>query len=98
MELVRFDGLARHYGAKDVFDGLTGVIRDGEKIGLVGPNGAGKSTLIRLLAGRDEPDAGTIVRAPAARLAYLAQDAAESGPATLRAAFAELQPLFRGKQ
>ena len=89
MELVRFDGLARHYGAKDVFDGLTGVIRDGEKIGLVGPNGAGKSTLIRLLAGRDEPDAGTIVRAPAARLAYLAQDAAESGPATLRAAFAE---------
>jgi ATP-binding cassette, subfamily F, member 3 len=89
MELLRFSGLARHYGANDVFENLSGVIRDGDKIGLVGPNGAGKSTLVRLLAGRDEPDGGTIVRARERRLGYLAQDAAESGPATLRAAFDE---------
>jgi ATP-binding cassette, subfamily F, member 3 len=89
MELVRFTGLTRHYGATDVFDDLSGVVRDGDRIGLVGPNGAGKSTLVRLLAGCDEPDGGTIARARDARLAYLAQDAAESGPATLRAAFAE---------
>ena len=63
MELLRFNALARHYGANEVFSGLTGVIRDGEKIGLVGPNGAGKSSLVRLLAGRDEPDGGAIVRA-----------------------------------
>ena len=89
MELVRFTGLTRHYGATDVFDDLSGVVRDGDRIGLVGPNGAGKSTLVRLLAGCDEPDGGTIARARDARLAYLAQDAAESGPPTLRAAFAE---------
>jgi len=89
MELIRFSGLARHYGANDVFQNLSGVIRDGDKIGLVGPNGAGKSTLVRLLAGSDEPDGGTIVRARERRLGYLAQDAAESGPATLRAAFDE---------
>jgi ATP-binding cassette subfamily F protein 3 len=88
MELVRFTALERRYGAREIFTGLSGVVRDGEKIGLVGPNGAGKSSLVRLLAGRDEPDGGTIVRA-AARLGYLAQDAAESGPATLRAAFDE---------
>jgi ATPase subunit of ABC transporter with duplicated ATPase domains len=87
MELVRFNALARHYGANEVFTDLAGVVRDGDKIGLVGPNGAGKSSLVRLLVGRDEPDGGTIVRAREARLGYLAQDAAERGPATLRAAF-----------
>jgi ATP-binding cassette subfamily F protein 3 len=89
MELLRFTGLERHYGAKEVFSNLSGVIRDGDKIGLVGPNGAGKSTFVRLLAGTDRPDDGTIVRARETRFGYLAQDAAEGGPQTLRAAFEE---------
>ena len=94
MELLRFTGLERHFGAKEVFRNLSGVIRDNEKIGLVGPNGAGKSTLVRLLTGTDRPDDGTIARARETRFGYLAQDAAESGPATLGAAFEEA--LARG--
>jgi ATP-binding cassette subfamily F protein 3 len=94
MELLRFTGLERHYGAKEVFSNLSGVIRDGDKIGLVGPNGAGKSTFVRLLAGIDKPDDGTLVRARETRFGYLAQDAAEGGPQTLRAAFEEA--LTRG--
>ncbi|HWT04165.1 MAG TPA: ATP-binding cassette domain-containing protein, partial [Xanthomonadales bacterium] len=94
MELVRFSALERHYGANEVFAGLDGVIRDGDKIGVVGPNGAGKSSLVRLLVGTDEPDGGTIVRARERRMGYLAQDAAESGPQTLRAAFD--QAMARG--
>jgi ATP-binding cassette subfamily F protein 3 len=94
MELLRFTGLERHFGAKEVFRDLSAVVRDGEKIGLVGPNGAGKSTLVRLLAGIDRPDGGSIVRARDTRFGYLAQDAAEGGPATLRAAFEEA--LARG--
>jgi ATP-binding cassette subfamily F protein 3 len=89
MELLRFTGLERHFGAKEVFHNLSGVIRDNEKIGLVGPNGAGKSTLVRLLAGIDKQDDGTIARARETRFGYLAQDAAEGGPSTLRAAFEE---------
>ena len=88
-ELLRFTALERHYGARDVFTGLGGVIREGDRIGVVGPNGAGKSTLIRLLVGRDQPDGGTIARTRGRKLGYLAQDAAESGPQTLRAAFDE---------
>src|ERR1700722_320143 len=88
-DLLRFTGLERPFGAKEVFRNLSGVIRDNEKIGLVGPNGAGKSTLVRLLAGIDRPDDGTIARARETRFGYLAQDAAESGPQTLRAAFEE---------
>ena len=87
MELARFSALERHYGANEVFAGISGVIRDGDRIGLVGPNGAGKSSLVRLLVGREEPDGGTIVRARDRRLGYLAQDAADQGAQTLRAAF-----------
>jgi len=87
MELIRFTELERHYGARTIFTGLSGVVRHGEKIGLVGPNGAGKSSLVRLLTGLDELDGGSIARAPDARLAYLAQDSSEHGPATLRLAF-----------
>jgi ATP-binding cassette, subfamily F, member 3 len=89
MELLRFTGLERHFGAKEVFHNLSGVVRDGEKIALVGPNGAGKSTLVRLLTGVDWPDDGTVVRARETRFGYLAQDASESGSTTLRAAFEE---------
>ena len=86
-ELVRFSGLERHYGAREVFASLEGVIGDRDKIALVGPNGAGKSTLVRLLAGADQPDGGSVTRARGTRLGYLGQDAGEGGPQTLRSAF-----------
>jgi len=89
MERLRFTGLERHYGAREVFSGLGGVMRDGEKIGLVGPNGAGKSSLVRLLVGRDELDGGKLVRARDTRFGYLAQDSAEARDITLREAFDE---------
>jgi ATP-binding cassette subfamily F protein 3 len=95
MELLRFTGLARHYGANDVFSELSGVVRNGDKIALVGPNGAGKSSLVRILVGQDQPDAGSLSRARDSRYGYLAQDAAESGPQTLGAAFEEA--LERGQ-
>ncbi len=85
MELLRFSSLDRYYGARKIFSGLDGVIRDGEKIGLVGPNGAGKSSLVRLLVGFDEVDGGTIVRARDARLGYLSQAASADQALTLRA-------------
>jgi ATP-binding cassette subfamily F protein 3 len=89
MEIVRFSALARHYGANDVFSALSGVLRTGDKVALVGPHGAGKSSLVRLLAGRDVPDGGTIVRAREQRLGYLAQDASDHGVQTLQATFEE---------
>lgn len=95
MELLRFTGLARHYGANDVFTDLSGVVREGDKIALVGPNGAGKSSLVRILVGQDQPDGGSLTRARDSRYGYLAQDAAEGGPQTLGAAFEEA--LERGQ-
>ncbi len=83
MELLRFSDLECHYGAREIFSGLSGVLAEGERIGLVGPNGAGKSSLLRLLAGIDTPFGGSIVRARGTRFGYLAQSVADETTATL---------------
>jgi macrolide transport system ATP-binding/permease protein len=56
--------LVRTLGTRRVLDGISIVAAPGHRIGLIGENGTGKSTLLRLLAGADEPDAGTVVRPP----------------------------------
>ncbi|MBD5635680.1 MAG: ABC-F family ATP-binding cassette domain-containing protein, partial [Candidatus Eremiobacteraeota bacterium] len=84
MEWMRFNGLERSYGARTIFEGVSGVLRDGSKVGLVGPNGAGKSSLVRILAGLENPDAGTIARAREGRLGYLSQAVSGDEASTLR--------------
>ncbi|MFF8188183.1 ABC-F family ATP-binding cassette domain-containing protein [Microbacterium sp. NPDC016588] len=58
-------GLAGGYGHRTLFEGVDLTVAPGDVVGVVGANGAGKSTLLRLLAGVDEPLAGTIALAPA---------------------------------
>jgi ATP-binding cassette, subfamily F, member 3 len=84
VEWIRFVELGRHYGAQSVFECAGGVVRDRERIGIVGANGSGKSSLLRILAGIDEPDAGTVTRARDLRIGYLAQDAVPDESITLR--------------
>lgn len=54
--------LTKTYGARVVFDGLSLDAAPGHRVGLVGENGVGKSTLLRLLAGVEEADAGSVAR------------------------------------
>jgi len=84
VEWLRFTEVARWYGARSIFTGLAGVLRDGAKVGLVGPNGAGKSSLLRILAGFEEPDAGEVVLARDARLGYVGQSLPDDPQTTLR--------------
>ena len=58
-------GLAGGYGHRTLFDSLDLTVTAGDVVGLIGANGAGKSTLLKLLAGVDEPQAGTIRLSPA---------------------------------
>jgi ATP-binding cassette subfamily F protein 3 len=83
VDLLRFSDLECHYGAREIFVHVSGVLAEGQRIGLVGPNGAGKSSLLRLLAGVDTPYGGTIVRADA-KLGYLSQSVADETQATLQ--------------
>ena len=65
-------GVTKLHGATVVLSDVDVVVPPGARIGLVGPNGVGKSTLLRLLAGLEEPDAGSIVRTGS--VAYLPQE------------------------
>ena len=71
--LYRFDSVRKSYGPKEVLREVTWQHNPGEKVGLVGRNGAGKTTLLRLVLGREEPDAGEVVRANAVRIATVEQ-------------------------
>src|SRR5215471_8034132 len=66
--------LVVHYGEQAVLDGATLSIEEGDRIGLVGRNGSGKTTFLRILAGGQEPDAGTVSRRRGLVVSYLSQD------------------------
>src|SRR5262245_18407005 len=72
--LLSVQNLTKAFGPRPLFADLSLDLRAGERVGLIGPNGSGKSTLLRLLAGRDEPDAGTRSLRRTARLGFLAQE------------------------
>jgi ATPase subunit of ABC transporter with duplicated ATPase domains len=74
---VQLAGVGKHHGAQTVLDQVTLTIGPQARLGLVGPNGVGKTTLLRLVAGLEHPDAGTVTRAPASiSVGYLAQERA----------------------
>jgi len=73
MPIVSVNNLGKSFGAERIFAGLNFQIEAHDRIGLVGPNGAGKSTLMNILAGREEPDEGSIAIARNTRIGYLTQ-------------------------
>jgi ATP-binding cassette subfamily F protein 3 len=67
-------GVAKSFGAHQVFSGVDFFIERGDRVALVGVNGAGKSTLIRILAGTEPLTAGTYTLGHNAQPDYFAQD------------------------
>ncbi len=73
MILLTVSQIRKHFGPEPVLDGVTLDVRPDERIGLVGPNGCGKTTLLRILAGREDADAGSYQLHASTRLGYLEQ-------------------------
>ncbi|HEY7781086.1 MAG TPA: ABC-F family ATP-binding cassette domain-containing protein [Ktedonobacterales bacterium] len=74
MSIATLTGVARSFGAQQIFSDVAFRIENDDRIGLVGPNGAGKTTLLALIGGTLEPDAGNVALAVGTRAGYLAQD------------------------
>ena len=71
----------KSFGGRMVLDGLDFEVGSRARVGLVGANGAGKSTILRLLAGHEEPDAGTLTIRKGATVAFLPQLVRATGAA-----------------
>jgi ATP-binding cassette subfamily F protein uup len=74
MNLLSAQGLSKHHGAKELFRDLSFGIEDNDRVALIGANGSGKSTLLQVLAGAEEPDAGSVSIRQGARVQYAPQN------------------------
>jgi len=78
MSLVTLTGVAKSFGAQDLFSDVDLQITAGKRIAIVGPNGAGKTTLLEIITGEQEADAGDVTRSKDLAIGYLRQEVAES--------------------
>jgi ATP-binding cassette subfamily F protein 3 len=76
-EVVILDNVGKRYGPRVLFENVRGLIRRGDRVGIVGPNGAGKSTLIKILLGREAPTAGMARLGASVTVGYFAQDTSD---------------------
>jgi energy-dependent translational throttle protein EttA len=72
-KVIELKNVRKGYGDKLLMEDVSFVVPPGAIVGIIGPNGAGKSTLFRMIAGKEQPDAGEIVIGPSVKLALVDQ-------------------------
>ena len=74
MNLLTIEHLTKSYTERLLFDDTAFSINEGEKVGVIGINGTGKSTLLKIAAGLEEPDQGSVVKGRNLYIRYLPQN------------------------
>jgi ATP-binding cassette, subfamily F, member 3 len=72
--MIQLTDAAKRFGPKVLFENLDWLVTPNERVGIVGANGTGKSTLLKILAGFDGLDAGSITKMKGLTTGYLPQD------------------------
>lgn len=72
--MITLNSIEKQYGSKVLFNRISTAINPDHRTGLIGPNGAGKTVLMRILAGEESVDKGTVSIPPGIRLGYLPQE------------------------
>ncbi len=98
MSILAATNVSQSFGETELFQGVNVTIHARDRIGLVGPNGVGKTTLLLILAGRQEPQTGTLTRARELKLGYLRQEAVLTFAGQAHTLFAEMQTAFADLQ
>jgi ATP-binding cassette, subfamily F, member 3 len=100
MSLLTVENLRHSFKDQFVLDGVTFAVNAGERVALVGRNGTGKTTVLRVIAGLDQPDRGSVRVLPSVRVGYLAQEGRFEPGRTLweaiHAAFTRLEEMRLG--
>ncbi|TMN23874.1 ABC-F family ATP-binding cassette domain-containing protein [Lentibacillus cibarius] len=72
--MLTVENLYKSYGDKTLLNGISCMIKPNDRIGLIGVNGTGKSTFLKVIAGIDTAEQGSIKHAKDYRIEYLAQE------------------------
>lgn len=73
MNLITAEHLTHSYTERILFKNAAFSLNEKDKVGIIGINGTGKSTLLKILAGKETPDSGTVTTGRNLRIAYLPQ-------------------------
>ncbi|MDD6216230.1 MAG: ABC-F family ATP-binding cassette domain-containing protein [Roseburia sp.] len=74
MNLINVENITKTYTERKLFEKASFYLQEGEKVGIIGINGTGKSTLLKIIAGAEEPDEGSVTRANHIVVRYLPQN------------------------
>jgi ATP-binding cassette subfamily F protein uup len=74
VNIVTVENIAKSFGERQLFAGISFGISKGQKIAFIARNGVGKTTLLNILAGEDVPDQGQVIMRKGLRVAYLPQN------------------------
>lgn len=80
---LQVENLTKSYGDRMLFDSVTFGIDEGDKIGIVAKNGTGKTTMLRVIAGVESPDSGTVTTRSGLRIGFLEQSPVFDGSQTV---------------
>ena len=74
MNIINVENITKSYTERKLFNKASFYLQENEKVGIIGINGTGKSTLLKMIAGMEEPEEGTIIKANHVVVHYLPQN------------------------
>lgn len=90
MNLITLENISKSYSEKKLLNNISLGINEGDKIGVIGINGTGKSTFLKIIAGVEHEDSGSITKGNKIRIEYLSQNPEYDFQATV------LEQVFKG--